>query len=110
MHLITNFLHFNLWAMLTFLACVAMVVRLLTFRRHDSRHRAFYAWMAWVWVVSFTMTVVKLLCGIQPPPGPVQAIATWLLFGLLAFHRGNLAHLVRWPLSIIARIHRSTRR
>jgi Protein of unknown function (DUF754). len=83
------------WSLVMFLACTASAVRLLTFRRGPSRHRAGYAAASWMIVCTLTATAVKIVFGIQPPPGPVQSIAVVAFTWCILVHRGNLAHVVR---------------
>jgi hypothetical protein len=85
------------WPLVQGVACLVIVLRLLTFRRGASRHRHGFAWGAWLLVVACTTTAVKLLGGIRPPPGPLEALLTAVIAVLLLIHRGNLAHLVRAP-------------
>lgn len=86
---------YTTWSLVMFVACTASALRLLTFRRGPSRHRAGYAAASWLIVCSMTATAVKIVFGIQPPPGPAESIGvvafTWCIF----VHRGNLAHVVR---------------
>jgi hypothetical protein len=88
---------FGVWPFVQFLACVAIVLRLITFRRGHSRHRHGIAWVAWLLIVACTTTAVKLLCGIRPPPGPLEALLTVVIALLVLIHRGNLAHALRAP-------------
>jgi hypothetical protein len=87
----------NVWPMIQLVACLVIIWRLLMFRRGASRHRHGVAWLAWLLLVACTMTAVKLLFGVRPPPGPPEAIITLLIAIHVLAHRGNLAHLVRWP-------------
>jgi hypothetical protein len=94
------------WPLVQLMACVAIVLRLVTFRRGDSRHRHGVAWAAWLVIVTCTATAVKLVCGIRPPPGPWEALLTVAIAILLVIHRGNLAHVLRRPRSWFAGIWR----
>ena len=94
------------WPLVQLVACLVIVLRLLTFRRGVSRHRHGIAWAAWVLIVACTATAVKLLCGVRPPPGPLEALLTVVLALLVLIHRGNLAHLLRAPRSWFAWIVR----
>lgn len=85
------------WPLLQLVACLVIVVRLLTFRRGVSRHRHGIAWIAWALIVACTATAVKLVCGIRPPPWPWEALLTLAIAIGLLIHRGNLAHLLRAP-------------
>jgi hypothetical protein len=89
-----------------FVACVAAALRLVTFRRGPSRHRHFYAWLSWVYVVIFTGCAIKIACGVRPPPGPAEAIACLVFAILLALHAGNLAHLHRHLNRVVADLFR----
>ena len=93
MHL--SFALFDVWPLVQGMACLVIVLRLLTFRRGHSRHRHAIAWASWLLVVACTTTAVKLVCGIRPPPGPWEALLTVALAILLIVHRGNLAHVLR---------------
>lgn len=101
-----SFALFGIWPLVQFVACVAIVLRLVTFRRGISRHRHGMAWMAWLLIVACTTTAVKLLCGIRPPPGPWEALLTVVIALLVVIHRGNLAHALRAPRTWLARIAR----
>ena len=70
---------FGVWPLVQLVACLVIVLRLLTFRRGASRHRHGVAWVAWWLIVVCTITAVKLLCGVRPPPGPWEALATALI-------------------------------
>lgn len=94
------------WPLVQFVACLGIALRLLTFRRGDSRHRHGIAWSAWLVIVACATTVVKLLCGIRPPPGPLEALLTLAVAILLLIHRGNLAHMLRAPRAWFAWIWR----
>lgn len=96
----------DVWPMVQLMACLVIVLRLLTFRRGDSRHRHGMAWLAWTYIVICTATAVKLVCGIRPPPGPAEAMLTVALAVLLLVHRGNLAHVLRAPQALLAWIVR----
>ena len=91
------FVSFGFWPLVQCLACVTIVLRLVTFRRGTSRHRHGVAWIAWLLIVACTTTAVKLLCGIRPPPGPWEALLTVAIALLVVVHRGNLAHALRAP-------------
>jgi hypothetical protein len=100
------FVPFSVWPLVQGVACLVIVLRLVTFRRGASRHRHGVAWMAWLMIVASTATAVKLLCGIRPPPGPLEALLTTAIAVLLLIHRGNLAHLFRVPRAWLAWIWR----
>jgi len=85
------------WPLVQLVACLVIVLRLLTFRRGVSRHRHVIAWIAWALIVACTATAVKLVCGIRPPPGPWEALLTLAIAIGLLIHRGNIAHLLRAP-------------
>lgn len=97
---------FSVWPLVQCVACLAIVLRLITFRRGPSRHRHGVAWGAWLLIVACTTTAVKLLCGIRPPPGRWEALLTMTIAVLVVIHRGNLAHLLRAPRAWIAWIVR----
>lgn len=86
---------FTLWSVVMFGACIVAALRLVTFRRGPSRHRLFYAWLSWFYVVALTAVAIKIACGVRPPPGPIEALGCVAIAGLFLVHRGNLAHLHR---------------
>jgi hypothetical protein len=86
---------FTLWSLVMLVACVVAALRLVTFRRGPSRHRLFYAWLSWMYVVALTAVAIKIACGVRPPPGPVEAIGCVAIAALFIVHQGNLAHLHR---------------
>lgn len=94
------------WPFVQFMACLVIALRLLTFRRGTSRHRHCVAWSAWIVIVACTITAVKLLCGIRPPPGPLEATLTVMITVPVLVHRGNLAHVLRAPRAWLAWIWR----
>jgi hypothetical protein len=102
------FASLGFWPLVQLMACVVIVLRLLTFRRGDARHRHGIAWVAWLLIVAATATAVKLLCGIRPPPGPLEALLTVMIAALVLIHRGNLAHVLRAPRGWVAWIVRRT--
>jgi hypothetical protein len=85
----------NLWPLVQALACLVIAGRLALYRRGVSRHRRGIAWLAWLLVVACLMTAVKLLCGVRPPPGPLEALLSVALAVLVVAHRGDLAHVLR---------------
>lgn len=87
--------HFTLWSLVMFAACIVAALRLVTFRRGPSRHRVFYAWLSWLYVVALTAVAIKIACGVRPPPGPIEALACAAIAALFLVHGGNLAHLHR---------------
>ena len=106
MHLLAHFAQLGLWPFLQLASCLTIILSVLTFRRGESRHRHLYAWLAWIYVVVCTATAIKLVFGIKPPPGPVEALATFALAWLFLYHRGNTAHLVRAVMGALARCTR----
>lgn len=103
MHLFAHLATLGLWPFVQLVSCLAIILSILTFRRGESRHRHVYAWMAWLYVSACTGTAVKLLFGIKPPPGPLEALSTFAVACLLLYHRGNTAHLVRAVLALLTR-------
>lgn len=97
---------FDVWPLVQLIACLVIVLRLLTFRRGVSRHRHGVAWVAWLIIVACMATAVKLLCGIRPPPGPWEALLTVAIAALVVIYRGNLAHVLRAPRAWFAWIGR----
>ena len=94
------------WPLVQLVACLLIVLRLLTFRRGNSRHRHGVAWAAWMVIVACTATAVKLVVGIRPPPGPLEALLIVVIAVLVLIHRGNLAHVLRAPRTWFAWIRR----
>jgi hypothetical protein len=101
-----SFALMDFWPLVQCVACLVIVLRLITFRRGASRHRHGMAWLAWATIVVCTATAVKLMCGIRPPPGPLEALLTVVLAVGVLIHRGNLAHLLRASRSLLAWIVR----
>lgn len=89
------FASLDVWSHLYLLACLVIVVRLLTFRRGDSRHRYGLAWAAWLVIVVCAASAAKILVGMQPPPDPLQTLLTLAVAVLSLVYRGDLAHLCR---------------
>lgn len=103
MHFLAHFASIGLWPFVQLIACLAIIVSVLTFRRGESRHRHLYAWMAWIYVCVCTATAIKLVFGIKPPPGPFEALATFAVAWLFLYHRGNTAHLLRAVIAVLTR-------
>jgi len=108
--MLTSLIYPNAWPLLQLVACLIVVVQLLTFRRGSSRHRHGIAWLAWLLVVACTMTSVKLVCGIRPPPGPMESLLCASLAVVVCVHRGNLAHALRHLSVLLAGLWRRARR
>lgn len=98
----TSFALIGVWPLVQLVACLVMALRLVTFRRGASRHRHGVAWLSWWLIVVCTITSVKLLCGVRPPPGPLEASVTAVFAIVLLIHRGNLAHVLRAPRTWLA--------
>lgn len=86
---------FTLWSLVMLAACVIAALRLVTFRRGPSRHRAAYGWASWLLVVALTAVAVKVALGVRPPPGPVEAVLSAAMAAVFVAHHGNLAHIYR---------------
>jgi Putative 3TM holin, Phage_holin_3 len=84
-----------LWSFITVLACIAIVVRLLTYRRGDAKHRHAWAWVSWLYIAGCTLSAVKVALGVRPPPGPAEALLCAAAAAAFLYHRGNLAHAHR---------------
>lgn len=108
--MLTSLIHPNAWPLLQLIACLIVVAQLLTFRRGTSRHRHGIAWLAWLMVVACTMTSVKLVCGIRPPPGPLESLLCVALAVVVCVHRGDLAHVLRSIAALVAGLRRRARR
>ena len=100
----------NVWPLVQLIACLVIAWQLTTYRRGASPHRRGIAWLAWILVVACGMTAVKLLCGVRPPPGPLEALTSAGLAMLLTWHRGDLAHALRAVLDTLRAIRRRVRR
>lgn len=100
----------NVWPLVQLIACLVIAWQLATYRRGASPHRRGIAWLAWLLVVACLMTAIKLLCGVRPPPGPMEALASAGLAALLIWHRGDLAHALRTVRDALRAIHRRVRR
>ncbi|WP_199098958.1 phage holin family protein [Dyella sp. ASV21] len=98
------------WPSIQLVACLLILWDLLTFRRGASRHRPAMAWLAYALCVACAMTVVKLLCGVRPPPGPLEAMLTVALCLAIGTHRGDLAHLLRTARAVMLRLWWRVRR
>ena len=100
----------NAWPLIQLIACLVIAWQLAMYRRGGSRHRRGVAWLAWLLVVGCLMTAVKLLCGVRPPPGPLEALISAGLAVLLTWHRGDLAHAFRAVLDTVRALRRRVRR
>lgn len=98
------------WPFIQLGACPVIAWQLVMYRRGPSTHRRGIAWLAWLLVVACLMTAVKLVCGVRPPPGPLEAIASVLVAVLITWHRGDLAHAIRASVDALRAIRRSVRR
>ncbi|GAA0680757.1 phage holin family protein [Dyella marensis] len=100
----------NVWPLVQLIACLVIAWQLAMYRRGPSPHRRGIAWLAWLLVVACLMTVIKLLCGVRPPPGPLEALASTALAALLIWHRGDLAHALRTAWDALRALRRKVRR
>jgi predicted membrane channel-forming protein YqfA (hemolysin III family) len=100
MHPLTFFASLGLWPILQLIACTAIAVSLLTYRRGRSRHAPLYAWLAWFIAIGCAGTIVKILCGLIPPPGAVTALLSVAYAVLIVAHRGDIAHATRWQANL----------
>jgi len=98
------------WPLIQLIACLVIAGQLVMYRRGSSPHRRGVAWLAWLLVVGCLMTAVKLLCGVRPPPGPLEALGCAALAVLLTGHRGDLAHALRAVRDAARAVHRRVRR
>ena len=98
------------WPLIQLIACLVIAGQLAMYRRGPSPHRRGIAWLAWLLVVACLMTAVKLLCGVRPPPGPLEALTCTALAILLTWHRGDLAHAFRAVLDAMRALRRRVRR
>ena len=101
----------ELWALLQAAACTTTTLSLLAFQRGQRPHKYGYACAAWLLIVMSAAVLIKLACGVRPPPGPLEALSTVLLAVVLIVHRGNLAEALRATHAACARLlHRQVRR
>lgn len=98
------------WPLVQLIACLVIAWQLAMYRRGVSPHRRGIAWLAWLLVVACLMTAVKLLCGVRPPPGPLEALACAAVAILLTWHRGDLAHALRVMLEAARALRARVRR
>ncbi len=96
----------NVWSIIQLLACIAIAVRLLTFRRGVSRHRPFLAWLAWLYVVGRVDLAIKIATGQLAPTAPAEAIISLIVAAIVILHRGNLAHVGRSVAQLVAWLRR----
>lgn len=87
--------HPSVWPAVQLAGCLVAAFQLLMYRRGTSRHRPGIAWLAWCLSAACLMTAVKLICGVQPPPEPAEAMLSAAAAIVLSWHRGNLAHALR---------------
>lgn len=80
--------------LVTVIAALVIIARILTFRRNGSRYRPGVAFLAWLAVVTCTVIVVRIIAAGEPE-------AWWLALllattaALVLRAGGNLAHLFR---------------
>lgn len=98
------------WPLVQLIACLVIAWQLAMYRRGASPHRRGIAWLAWLLVVACLMTAVKLLCGVRPPPGPLEALTCAAVAILLTWHRGDLAHALRAVLEAARALRARVRR
>jgi hypothetical protein len=85
----------TIWPLLQLIACVVVIGHVLMYRRGTSRHRPAIAWLAWCVLTANMLIAIKLLCGIRPPPGPLEALLTVATAAWVSWHRGDVAHALR---------------
>lgn len=79
---------------LTIAACVAILVRLMVFRRDGARYRPGIAFIAWLLAVCVGGYALAILFGLNQPSPFVLGIL--LVLGALVFRaRGNVASVLR---------------
>lgn len=100
----------NAWPLVQLIACLVIAGQLILYRRGASPHRRGIAWLAWGIVVACLLTAVKLLCGVRPPPGPLEASLCVAMAVLITRHRGDLAHTARTVRDGLRACRRSVRR
>lgn len=82
------------YALLALAAHVAVILRVLTYRKNGARHRFHIAWTAWVIVAISGGSAIELL--LHPEPiGAFQALRDVLLALFVHLARGNVARLLR---------------
>ncbi|ALJ72171.1 hypothetical protein TR70_2660 [Burkholderia pseudomallei] len=81
-------------ALVALAAHLAVIVRVLTYRKNGARHRFHVAWAAWVIVAISGGSAIELL--FRPKPtGFFHAALAVLLAVLVYLARGNVARLLR---------------
>ncbi|WP_186100426.1 phage holin family protein [Burkholderia gladioli] len=81
------------YALVAFAAHLAVIVRVLAYRRNGARHRLHVAWAAWAIVAVFGAGIELLLHA--RATGFFQAALAVLLAILVHLARGDIAHLLR---------------
>ncbi len=83
----------------TLLCCVAICVRLLTYRAAPSaRHRPGMAWCAWLLIVATGGQALQILLqGARAPVTGWHALTLLVLLVAVYRSRGNVAHLFGSP-------------
>ncbi|URV25011.1 phage holin family protein [Burkholderia gladioli] len=82
------------YALVAFAAHLAVIVRVLAYRRDGARHRFHVAWAAWAIVAVSGGAGIELLLHARAT-GFFQAALAVLLAILVHLARGDIAHLLR---------------
>lgn len=85
----------NAPAVITLLAAAVICLRLMTFRRGESRVRRGYSCLAWLLIAGTGTVAIRILVGAACPAGWGIAIVMAVLALLVVRARGNVAHVIR---------------
>ncbi|HDR8932758.1 TPA: phage holin family protein [Burkholderia vietnamiensis] len=81
------------FALVALAAHLAVILRVLTYRKNGARHRSHVAWTAWLIVAISGGSAIELL--IHPKPvGFFQAVQAVMLALFVYLARGNVARLL----------------
>ena len=83
-------------ALLAVIAALVIIIRLLTFRRRESRYRPGVALVAWLLVALNTWLAVRIIAAGHLDAWWLSLLLIAIAVGLLRAG-GNLAHLLRPP-------------
>lgn len=81
---------------ITLIAALVVILRLLTYRRRGSRYRPGISVIAWLYIVGCTEVIAEILTT-GAPRDTWGAILLPVLAVMLLFTGGNIAHLLRPP-------------
>lgn len=93
---------------MTAVVCLAICVRIVTFRRQDSRYRVGVSLAAYALAASTGCEALSALLGLYPANSPFMLLILLVLCVLVFRARGNVASIVRIDWSV--RWHGAERR